>query len=223
MPRKLILGALVSLALGSFGSASAQAEWATLTANKYPATVTATQIGENVFKFGPWQISCAEASFNGTLMSESTGVQISQSYGNCATTNSLPVTVRINGCEYAWKLNELEGPGTAEGFTSGTCGGGKMLEFDVYESAAKHNSGSALCTYGVPPQPVYTVQAHNSESGGVEDVQLTINLSGFEVKVLKGTVFFCGAGLGGTVSGTYTGTQTLSATNEDKAVSLMVG
>lgn len=224
MFRKSVLIALASVALLGLGPVSAQAEIGSFTASTYPATVTATQVGENVFKFGgSWQVSCGEASLSGTLWSKANGVQMNQSYAKCTANGIRPVTVRTNGCVYAWKLEELEGLGTAKGWTSGSCGGGKTLEFDIYEGAASHSAGFPLCTYGIPPQVETTMQTHNGESGGIEDVQLTLSLTGFEVKVLKGSKLLCGAGVGEAVSGSYTGTQTLSATNEGKAVSLMVG
>ncbi|HEU5064214.1 MAG TPA: hypothetical protein VFT79_13840 [Solirubrobacterales bacterium] len=222
--RNLILVALALAAFAGPGSAPAQAEQAAFTAGAYPATVTGTQVGENVFGFGGlWEVTCPGASSTGTLLSKG-GIQMTASYGECVANESFPVTVRTNGCVYAWKLETLEGPGTAAGWTSGSCGGGKMVEFDLYEGSAAHKFGFAFCTYGIPAQIETSIQTHNAESGGVEDVQLTLNLTGFNVKVLKGSSLLCGAEAGQTVSGSYTGTQTLSATDEEgKATSFMVG
>ena len=94
-----------------------------------------------------------------------------------------------------------------------------MVEIDVYGGVAEHFLGMPLCTYGIPPQVTTTFQTHN----GSADVELTVNLTGFEVKILKATSLFCGGGAGETLSGSYSGTETLSATKEGKAVSLMVG
>jgi hypothetical protein len=212
-----------TVAVLALSASAARAEIGTFTAGGYPATVSAAQVGKNVFKFGSWEISCGEVVLSSTLFSASAGLQMNQSYGGCTTGFSLPVTVRTNGCVYAWKLEELEGAGTAGGRTSGSCGGGAVVEFDLYENAVKHKAGTPFCTYGVPPQIAATIKTHNGEAGGIEDVVLTLSLTGIEVKVLKGTKVLCGAAAGGTVSGSYTGTQTLTATKESEPVSLMVG
>jgi hypothetical protein len=131
--------------------------------------------------------------------------------------------VRLNGCVYAWKLENLEPEGTATARTSGSCAEGKVIEVDIYESASKHSLGIPLCTYGIAPQITNGMKTHNRLSGGVEVVEVTLSSTTFEVKVLKGTKAVCGAAGGGTIAGSFTGIQTATGTVEGKAVNFMVG
>jgi hypothetical protein len=223
MLRRSLLLLLLLVPLVAFGAAPAAATEGSFTAGAYPATITAAQ-NTTVFGIGSlWKVTCSETTFSGTLSFKTNGLELNETYGGCTANGGLPVTTRSNGCIYAWKLEELEAPGTAKGRTSSTCAGGKMVEFETFEGALQHAFGVSVCTFGLPVQVRYSALTHNGESSGIEDVLMTINLSGFEFKVLKGTKASCGAPVGETVVGTYTGSQTLGASKEGKAVSLMVG
>jgi hypothetical protein len=213
------------LAIAAF--AAAQAIAAKITAGKYVATVSGASTSPNLFKVGSGvrEISCTSTAINGSLSAASETVSVSGEGDQCTSSpGTTPVTGTTNECTIKATFTGITGT-TGTATTTVQCPAGEELEVRVYESTAKHEEGTTVCEYGIPPQEALkTVETHNSGSGSSEEILATVSVTGIKVNVLKGTLFACGAGAGGSTTATYTGTLTATATEaEGGQVALMVG
>ena len=151
--KTLGLAAAAVAALVAVMAPAAQAETGVLTAQQYPAIVTAQQQGGATFDIGdPWQqtITCA-SNLEGTLFAPTDPVTMRPNYANCISDPAqTPVTVTMNGCDYTLGFTRPGTTGTP--FTTGLinaridCPVGQQIEIHVYENAVRHAENVSTCT-----------------------------------------------------------------------------
>jgi hypothetical protein len=206
--KALGLAVVAVLAMSAVVASAAQAEAGTVTAEKYPVTLTGSQVGTNelVVGNGARRVSCATANAHGTLAAASTSLTLTPSYSTCTSTGGLPVTVTVNGCDYNLAPTKV----TA---TTGNviCPAGKQLVVDVYATAAKHTENVRACEYQIGEQKGLSAGEYHLEGAGTtREITATLNVTNIVTKNTIGSKLLCGLAAGETGTSVLTGTQTLT-------------
>lgn len=186
MMRKIkTLGLLVgaTLALSAALASAAQAETGVLTAQQFPAIVTAEQQGGPTFDIGepPIQnVECVTSDLDATLVGPTDPVTFTPTYENCRSQPGFtPVTITMNGCDYQLGFSRPGTTGTP--ITTGliqariSCPVGQQIQIHVYENSVRHAENVSTCTYDIGPQGFVPAGVYHNTMAGIADVDLTIN------------------------------------------------
>jgi hypothetical protein len=104
---RIKVSALALVALAAIGAVSASAAQAgEFTAEKYPATITGTDLTDHVFKFNMFTVTCKEAAFHGELAEASSELTLDATYGICKTNNGKAVEINMTSCDYQLHAGE---------------------------------------------------------------------------------------------------------------------
>jgi hypothetical protein len=202
--KALGLSLFAVLALGAGGAAAAQA--ASWTAESHPAAVKGVSAAVSQWTWGNGSrvIGCA-STYEGTLTTNTTGLQVAPAYSGCTSTGGLPTTFSMNGCSYTW---------TATTATTATqtvsCPAGQEIRINIYATAAKQKEGITACELGIPAQgPVSGIGMSNQGVGHERYVAQTTNVS-LKATGYKGSKLLCGAAVGETVNAANIGNVTIT-------------
>jgi hypothetical protein len=203
MPRNLkALGLAVGamLVMSAALASAAQAETGALTAQKYPAIVTGQKVNAvPVFDIGAAPIRtvvCPTADLDGTLFGPTDPVTFTPTYGGCVSEpGGLPMTIAMNGCDYTVgfaRPNTTGEEGATGKLTAAIdCPAGQKIEIHIYENAANHAGGVALCTYDIPPQAAVAAGVYHNKQGNPGDVEATLGAK-FTAQRTVGPPMLCG-------------------------------
>jgi hypothetical protein len=207
------------LAMSVMVASAAQAK-PLIRAERYTATVSGTQTGENVLSNGVRSVSCKEASLSGLLTEASSTITISPSYSICTGNANTTATVDTTGCDYTLHTEGVTGASTGNGKVTITCEGPGII-IDIWATGKSH-SETKLCRLVVPSQgPTAIGEYHNRETaGGLRYVELTLSSSTLIVKRTEGTALNCGAAE--KTNATYAGVADATATNEEEEIDLWI-
>ncbi|HET8814954.1 MAG TPA: hypothetical protein VFM51_08360 [Solirubrobacterales bacterium] len=220
--KALGLAVATAAALVALMAPAAQAATGVLTAEAYPAMLTAPKPGAGVtfdIGEGPLKtVQCGPSKLDGTITEPTDPVTFTPTYnaGCVAEPGAMPVTITTNGCDYSFGFTKPATTGWGQ--TTGAmqawlnCPVGTQMEIHIYENAAMHAAGISLCTYDIGPQgPVAAGVYHNRPMAVPPDVDMTVNAR-FTAKSTIGPEFVCGGeGLLQHLPITLTGTYTLRA------------
>lgn len=219
--RKIGLAVSALAALAAVMAPATQAQTGVLTAEAYPAMLTAPKPGLGVtFDIGEgplYTVQCGPSKLDGTITEATDPVTFTPTYnaGCVAEPGELPVTITTNGCDYSFGFTK---PGTTGwGQRTGAleawlnCPTESQMEIHVYENAAQHAAGVSLCTYDISTQGPVAAGVYHNRAVVPGDVDLTVNAK-FTAKSTIGPEFVCGGeGLLQHLPITLTGTYTLRA------------
>lgn len=190
---KLLLGlsALAALSVVAINSVGASADDVAEGTAVVTTEISATQTGGgHTFTLPAGRVlSCATATFGGTVANGEKTVTATPSYGTCQTKvgeTILPAVVNTTGCDYSFSDLTTTAANTYGASTTVGCGEGEAIHITV-----KNESGTGtLCEYTAAPQgPLSGV--HFTDNG-----DNTINVKATEVSVALtksfGTVGNCG-------------------------------
>jgi hypothetical protein len=223
--KTLGLAIVAVLAMSAVAASAAQATPGTVTldgGNTTEAAFHAAQVAGESHTFtlpNKRVLSCAVATFTGTVKNGDTAVTAAPTYENCHVTltpNTWPATVFMNGCDYNFTLQtkivgdvwdtdaHLECPETdvvIEVYVPGTL-------------PSEHTvSTKLLCRYTVQEQTVQGVTATDNTNG-------TVNVDATNAGVAISKVFGTLANCGGNGTATYNGKTPATASSGGVPVSL---
>ena len=214
------------LALGVVGASAAQAEGKFI-AGKYPASLIGSSTSAQTITIagGVRKVSCGTASFTGELTAAAESVQIFPTYLMCSgSLPSEPVTLSPNGCSNTWTVTKLESATTAIGTEAINCPAGQEYQIDFYASAKEQSEHKPICTYGLPAQAgLGIVEYTDVGSGSTASLNITRNVTGVKVNVLKGLKIACGAAAGTSTTAAIGGSLNMTAKNAGVQTGLSVG
>jgi hypothetical protein len=194
--RVLVPALIAVVALGAVTASAAQA--GEFTAEKYPATMTGTQLGKHQFKFEMGTVTCNSALFDGSLAAASSVLTLEAEYGECKTGGGAAVTVEMTSCDYRLHANETIEAGRVDGSLDVECGeGGDAIDFIVPASG---------CKVRVPSQTGLNTLVY-TDNVMAKDFDVDIGIEGMTYE--QGA--FCGGGAGVFGTGQYMGKSTISA------------
>jgi hypothetical protein len=140
MIRKFVPVMVAAVALLAAFAATASAS--TFTAEKYPATIEGTQLGEHIFQVETGlRVNCKTATFHGTLAEASSTISISPTYKECVAFGFINATINFHGCTYLFHAGELVEADRYSGTVDIVCPAGKTIEI-----------WSGTCETRIPPQ-----------------------------------------------------------------------
>jgi|SRR5215207_4083323 len=207
--KALGLALVAVLAMSAFAASASQAKNLTTETGKYPATITAGQKTLHEFTVSGRVVTCATASFTGTLSAASKELTVAPTYTTCHTVvfgETWPVTVTTNGCHYLLT-------NTPENQIHLTCAAGQGIEIHIYTSHANHTAGTSVCTYKVDPQTISTGVSYENTAtgspGGKGAVDIKAAASPIVTTRTGGSELLCGPA---TQNATYTGVASGHAT-----------
>ncbi|MGB7684823.1 MAG: hypothetical protein WBL45_03480 [Solirubrobacterales bacterium] len=168
MVSKLKIGGLALLAvLATIAVAASAAQAGEFTASEYPATITGSQTAKHDFKFQTGTVSCAKATFHGTLEEASETLTVKADYKECKTPNG-GVSVKMNSCDFLLHADETIENGRVDGSLDIQCN----EEGDEIEFVEPANG----CVIKVPAQEgLGTLVYTNKEMAG--DFEMDISLT----------------------------------------------
>jgi hypothetical protein len=209
MTRKLkALGLAICAALAVLAVSSSAAQAGEFTAEKYPATLTGTQLSQHEFSFFNYSVSCAKASFDGTLEAAAKAVTIAASYSECTSEAGAAVTVKMTGCDYVFIAEETLGEDKVDGSMEIKCPAGAGIDF---EDAA---TGCAIKI--IPQGPLSTLVYTNHKVAKDFDVDLEVE------NFLYNQNNLCPGGEGMFFNGLYTGKSTITGDAEGGGTGVIV-
>jgi hypothetical protein len=198
MLRKFIPVALAAIALVAVFASAAHAS--TFTAEKYPATISGTQVGEHVFSIeNNLNVKCQNATFSGTLSAASSTQTINPTYSNCVAFGFLNSTVNFNGCDYLFHAGEEVAVDKHKGTVDIVCPVGKSIVISAGTCEVQIGGQAGLGASNIENN---TKPLDLTAAGSLTGVKYTKTKDGF------GCPF---AGLGTKTDGGYAGTATATA------------
>lgn len=209
MNRKLIPLLLIAVALVAAFASAAQAS--TFTAEKYPATIEGTQVGQHVFSIeNGLTVKCEKATFHGTLSAASTTITMSPTYTVCTAFGFLNATVNFNGCKYLFHAGEEVAADKHAGSVDIVCPAGGFIAISA-----------STCETQIPPQTgLNTNNIENNTSP--MDATATGSLTGITYTKTKDGFLCPFAGTGTKTDGGYAGTATAIGTSGGVQVGISV-
>lgn len=136
---------LAALVLGALGASAAQGSVFYTKENKYPVSVTGTQLAEQVMKLDVEvgknsEVKCTTLSETGTLAATSSTLTLQPTYGGC-TAFGEAATINATGCNYVIHSKEFQATDEYLASTDLSCGGGGFI-----------NLLTAACEVHITPQ-----------------------------------------------------------------------
>lgn len=198
MLRKFIPVALAAVALVAAFATTAHAS--TFTAEKYPATIGGTQVGEHVFTIeNNLNVKCQGATFHGTLSAASSTAQLHPIYTNCSAFGFLEPTINSAGCDYLFHAGEEVAADKHAGTVDIVCSAGASIVIKA-----------STCEVSVPAQT--GLGSNNVENNtSPKDATATGSLTGIKYTKTKDGFLCPFAGTGTKTDGGYAGTATATA------------
>jgi hypothetical protein len=195
MIRKFILVALAAVALVSAFASAVQAS--TFTAEKYPATIEGTQVGQHVFSVeNNLTVKCSNATFHGTLSAASSTITMSPAYSACNAFGFLNSTVNFNGCTYLFHAGEEVSADKHAGSVDIVCPAGGFIAIVAGTCETQIPAQTGLNTNNIENN---TTPLDATATGSLTGIKYTKTKDGF------GCPF---AGTGTKTDGGYAGTAT---------------
>jgi hypothetical protein len=162
------IGGLVLLAAIATSAMTASAAQAgEFTATEYPATITGSQTSKHDFKFQTGTVSCAKATFEGTLEEASETLTVDAEYKECKTPNG-GVTVKMNSCDFLLHAGETLEKDRVDGSLDVQCD----IEGDEIEFHEPANG----CTIKIPAQEGLGTIVYTNKPGA-KDYEMDISLT----------------------------------------------
>jgi hypothetical protein len=218
--KALGLALVAAFAMSAIAASAAQAEGApTLTPASYPAWLTTSALGEQVYTFSNGnQWRCTNVGGHATI--EKAGVGDTEvtltdvSYTGCwaiVGKSTLPATVDMTGCDYKFSGGETEG---TDHFVNGAVAiecptGVTGPDVTIFETAAKHTEGKALCHITVWNTVTAGSVTYTNTAGTPNDVD--IKSVGVTNPVTRSGSLLCGS----PTSATYDGEVTVKAYEDE--------
>jgi len=178
-----------------------------LTAETATATLTASQEGTDVIKFGGGEAKCTTVKYVASaLTSPATTVAITPTYSNC-TFAGLAGTVAMNGCTYLMHISPSAGVTTAS--MDIVCPNGKEITITA------PNAGTVKCIEHIPAQTgLSAATLTNVGSGATREITVAIALTELKYSQTPGTAESGNCATSdGKSDGTYTGKTLFTAEN----------
>jgi len=196
MIRKLMPALLMALAVVAALASPASAS--TFTAEKYPAAIEGTQVGEHVFTIeNNLTVRCQNATFSGTLSEASTTITITPAYTVC-TAWGFNATVNFNGCDYLFHAGKEVAVDKHSGTVDIVCSPGNSIVI---------SGGGGICQVTIEAQTgLSTSNIENNTSP--MDATATGSLTGIKYTKTKDAFGCPFAGTGTKTDGGYAGTAT---------------
>jgi hypothetical protein len=206
--RKFGLALFAILAMSSISAAAAQAvvEFRPEIKNEF---LHGEQNAAHVLVVNARNVKCEKATVVGELAGPSVEMTLAPTYAEC-TAFGLAAEVKMNGCEYRFKVNNAAAP--FEGPISIECPAGKVIEI---------NAGGGVCLVTVAAQnPAKKVGYANKGAGAARDFDIEAVNVVLEVSV-TGPVLVCGAN--GAKAAQYSGSLTLKGNEAANTAKAQVG
>lgn len=201
------LALLAVVAVSAVAASAAQA--GEFTAEKYPATITGTQLTKHGFKFNMGSVTCETATFHGELAAASSELTLSAAYGNCKTGAGNPVEVNMTSCDFVFHAGETLVADKVDGSLDVKCAeSGAAIDFVVPASG---------CKVQIPAQNGLTTLTY-TDNTMAKDWDVDIAITGLSYKQGPN----CGGGEGEFANGEYNGKSTVTADFEGAAVGTIV-
>jgi hypothetical protein len=195
MNRKLISLMLAAFALVAAFATTAQAS--TFTAEKYPATIEGTQVGQHAFTVEDGlNIKCNRATFHGTLSEASTTITMAPTYTECVAFGFINSTVNFNGCTYLFHAGEEVAVDKHAGTVDIVCPAGGSIVIVA-----------GTCETRIPPQTGLSTNNIENNTSPL-DATATGSLTGVAYSKTKDGFGCPLTGTGSKTDGGYAGTAT---------------
>jgi hypothetical protein len=209
MSRKLrTLAITIAAALAALAVSASAAQAGEFTAEKYPATLTGTQLSQHEFSFFNYSVSCVKAGFHGTLEGAAQAVTIGASYSECISGAGAAVTVKMTGCDYVFIAEETLGKDEVDGKMEIKCPAGAGIDFEDAETG---------CSIKIIPQgPLSTLVYTNHKIAKDFDVDIAVENFKYNQNNL------CPGGVGMFFNGLYNGISTITGDAEGGATGVTV-
>lgn len=155
---------------------------------------------------------CTKATLTGTWEQKTnTQLTLTPGYQNCITGTLLPVDVRINGCDYRYRVETKLEEDRYEGSLEVVCATGKSIEFE------STSGGKRVCLATIPAQkgisPIFFQDMTEGSSTDFTIVEEPKNVT----NITDNGSLACGIGIGDWADGKLVGETTVTATNKGKA------
>jgi hypothetical protein len=206
-----VLGVALAAVFAMSAIAASMASADTITAEKYPVTLTGSQSApfNNVLTVpNTGTVKCETATYHGELTAAGTTVTITPTYKKCEVLGfASGEAVNMNGCDYMLHLNPAAGNTT--GTADVVCPAGK----EIVVTAT--SVGTTKCVFNIPAQ-VGLAKATVTNTGAGTTSELVLHL---EVKNIKET-HTAGTGLGKCTAGGASTAElggTVNVTGEETA------
>ena len=169
-----------------------------LTSNSYPATISGTQIGTDVFSTNAGTVSCSEVTYSGSIYEASSEPEVTPSYSGCTAFGFINTPIDVNGCKYRTHARTQTNQDTYDGTLDVVCSGTNKITV----------TGSG-CTVTIGSQNGLSSVAYtNNTAANPKDLAIGLSMSGIAYTVDTG----CSTTKAGSfTNGTYTGEATLTA------------
>lgn len=211
--------ALVAIfAMSAMAASAASAEEGELTADTSPVVLDGNDIEGTVNAFtGLGQtISCASASYTGTVSVPTNEITATPTYENCIA-GERAVTVTMNGCDY--KFTDATGGGSTGGGHTWTvksdliCTGTNKVEIHVYNGPGHTNT---WCTLTIAAQNNLVGLKAVNETNGAGSSDDSIKLEGTVENIASQSHGTCSAGLTINFNGKLDTNVTVTGTDHEK-------
>jgi hypothetical protein len=206
--RALGLAFMALTAIGAVMASAAQA--GEFTAEKYPATITGTELSEHQFSFLNWTIGCTEASFHSKLGAAAKTMTVGAEYRECSTPGGQEAIVSMESCDFLFHANETLEKDEVDGSVDIKCA--------EAEDGIHVEIPATGCTVKIHPQNMLTTMVYtNHKAAGDYDVDINI---GPMIKYTQSEQ--CPGGEGFYFNGEYTGKSTMTGEKEGAKVDVTV-
>jgi hypothetical protein len=201
MAFKLKAGGIVFLAIVASAAMASAAQAGQFTAEKYPVTITGSQIAKHTFRFEAGTVNCAVASFDGKLEAASETLTVTASYNECQTPGGAEVKVKMKSCDYTFHAGETLEADRVDGSLDVKCNEAGD-EITIEEPA----NG---CVVKIPPQEGLATLVYTDHTEA-KDFDVDIGIT----KLLYTQNANCAGGEGTFNNGEYAGKSTMKGDEE---------
>jgi hypothetical protein len=197
MTRKFrALGLTIAVVMAALAVSASAAQAGEFTAEKYPATLTGTQLSKHQFGFFNYSVSCTKASFDATLEAAAEAITVGASYSECTSGAGGAVTVKMTGCDYLFKAGETLGKDEVDGTMDVKCPVGAAIDFEDAETG---------CAIKIIPQEQLSTLVYTNHKLAKD----------FDVDIEAGNIKYnqnnlCPGGENMFFNGVYTGKSTIT-------------
>jgi hypothetical protein len=210
MARKLkVLGLVLTATMAMSAVAATAAQAGEFTAEKYPATITGTQLTKHQFKFNMGTVNCNVATFHGSQAAAANMLTLGAAYNECSTAMGAAVNVNMTGCDYRLHAGETLAMDVVDGSLDIVCGeAGTGIDFEVPATG---------CIVKIQPQNGLNTVTY-TDNTMAKDYDVDIALTSVNYKQNAN----CGGGEGAFGNSEYTGKSTITGEKEGEAVGVIV-
>ncbi len=166
-----------------------------LEAEKYPASISGSQVSQHKFTTLAGHTKCSKAQFSGTVSAATASLSLSPAMSSGCNVSGIAVTWTMNSCSYKHNVLNAGPPYTA------------TMDISCSKAGDEIVIQSATCWIKIPAQSgLKGIGLENSGAGSERAVTITYNITGISYK-LEGN---CPAKSGAYADGAYAGSTKLS-------------